>query len=122
MGRGFRSKELMKFISCNRSTLIKGVQIILLTFVILPVILLQKRKKKQQQKIRRSSYLTIIPPFEVSRNFCHLAILLIFTCTRKSKINLAKQNPPYWPLSLGFLVIRSDAFQTELTWQVLRDI
>ena len=48
-------------------------------------------------------------------------MLAIKTFIGKSKTNSAKTvnpPPPKWGLSLGPLVIHSDTFLTELTWQV----
>ena len=55
--------------------------------------------------------------YEVNE-YSKLAMLAIKAHVGESKINSAKRIP-HWGLKMGLLMIYSDAFLTELTWQVL---
>ena len=56
---------------------------------------------------------------EFSLNCTQLATLAMKAYVRKNKINLVKWCYNQWGLNLGRLVIHSDAYLTQLTWQVL---
>ena len=64
-------------------------------------------------------WIKILPSIEFSRKYTKFAILSFFCCLRTEKKNNFSKSYPQKGLNLGPLVIHSDGFLTELTWQML---